>query len=56
MTEASEQVLQGLRSPEDLQWHVVPLITRVLPRGFQGSRLPSDRGFAPSATSTDETR
>ena len=30
MTEASQQVLQILRSPENLQWHVVPLIALVM--------------------------
>ena len=30
MTEASQQVLEVLRSPENLQWHVVPLIALVM--------------------------
>ena len=30
MTEASQQVLQVLRSTENLQWHVVPLIALVM--------------------------
>jgi hypothetical protein len=30
MTEASLQVLQVLRSPENIQWHVVPLIALVM--------------------------